>query len=608
MTLSSPHALFAVSSLGLGHASRSLAVLRAFLHRGYTVTVISSGGALVYLRSELAGEAAVTYHEMVDYPPLERGSGWRFYWYLLVDLARTWLLIRREHRAIRKRAAGYDIIISDGRYGIRSRLVPSFIITHQLAFIPPHGLGAFFRLTKHLNLLALRRFDAVLIPDFPDPRHNLSGRLAHSVTPLNIRHHYIGILSSYERHTTETDIDYLFIISGYLQEHKDAFIRRLLDQAVSLPGRKVFILGRDEDNTGQLDAYRTTDLQIYGMVSGPRRQELFSRARTVISRAGYTTVMDLVEHGKRALLIPTPHQTEQEYLAAFLGGRSYFSCRPQSGPLDLSRALAETKTTVPFGAPWRTEKALHLIAEAIQPLCYRHRFTIIVPAHNEESELPATLAALLDQRYPADRYEIIVVENGSSDATLAIARSFAADPRARGRVTVLQSPRGVSAAKNTGLRAAHRETEWLLFCDADTRLGPHLLNHLNTWLNRCGSAVSVGTARISPRRGATAYATTWFRLFNLVHRLTKTSFSLQFARAAVARQIGFAEDLQLAEDLLFIKGCLRHGRFFYLPSDQVTTSTRRFTASGYLRQAVRWSFEALLPLHQKRKRAYHVIR
>lgn len=603
-----PHALFAISSLGLGHASRSLAVLRAFLRRGYSVTVISAGGALSYLRRELGDEERVTYHEMADYPPLERGSGWRFYWYLLIDLVRTWLLIRREQRAIREQAASYDIIVSDGRYGIRSRLVPSFIITHQLAFSPPRGLGAFFGLTKYLNLLALRRFDAVLIPDFPDPRHNLSGRLAHSVNPLNIRHHYIGILSSYQRHNTVADIDYLFIISGYLQEHKDAFIRRLLDQAVTLPGRKVFILGRDEDNTELVDAYRSADLQIYGMVSGSRRQELFNRAGTVISRAGYTTVMDLVEHGKRALLIPTPHQTEQEYLAAFLGGRSYFTCRAQSGPFDLRQALAETKTTVPFAAPWRTKKALRLIDEAIQPLCYRHRFTIIVPAHNEETELPATLASLLNQHYPADRYEIIVVENGSTDATLAIARSFAAGPRAQGRVTVLQSPRGVSAAKNAGLRAAGREAEWLLFCDADTRLGPHLLSHLNTWLNRYGSSVSVGTARISPRRGATVYATAWFRLFNLVHRFTKTSFSLQFARAAVARQIGFAEELQLAEDLLFIRGCRRHGRFFYLPSDQVTTSTRRFSANGYLRQALRWSFEALLPLNLKRKRAYHVVR
>jgi UDP-N-acetylglucosamine transferase subunit ALG13 len=608
MTTYSPRALFAISSLGLGHASRTLAVLRAFLRRGYLVTVISTGGALSYLRDELADEAAVTFHEMVDYPPLERGQGWGFYWFLLADLIRTWLLIRREHRAIRRRAVDYDVIVSDGRYGIRSRFIPSFIITHQLAFIPPHGLGAFFWLTKHLNLLALRSFDAVLIPDFPDPRYNLSGRLAHSVSPLTIRHHYIGILSSYERLTPVQDIDYLFIISGYLQEHKDAFIRSLLEQAVTLPGRKVFILGRNEDNTEQLDTYRSPDLQIYGMVSGPRRQELFNRAKTVISRAGYTTVMDLVEHGKKALLIPTPNQTEQEYLAAFLGGRSYFASRPQSAALDLRQALAETETTVPFTAPWRTGKTLQLIEKAIEPLCYHHRFSIIVPAHNEEGHLSATLKALLDQRYPAARYEIIVVENGSSDMTLSIARSLAAAPRTHGRITVLQSPRGVSAAKNAGLRAAHHEAEWVLFCDADTHLGPHLLTHLNTWLNRCGSAVSVGTARIRPHHGATIYATVWFRLFNLVHRLTKTSFSLQFARTTVARQIGFAEDLQLAEDLLFIRGCLRHGRFFYLPTDQVTTSIRRFSANGYLRQSLRWSFEALLPLNLKRKRVYHVVR
>lgn len=75
-----PRALFAVSSLGLGHATRSLVVIREYLRRGYSVTVISAGNALTFRRLELEGESAVQLRDMPDYPPpLERGSGWRRY-------------------------------------------------------------------------------------------------------------------------------------------------------------------------------------------------------------------------------------------------------------------------------------------------------------------------------------------------------------------------------------------------------------------------------------------------------------------------------------------------------------------------------------------------
>ena len=173
----------------------------------------------------------------------------------------------------------------------------------------------------------------------------------------------------------------------------------------------------------------------------------------------------------------------------------------------------------------------------------------------------------------------------------------------------LQSEHGVSRAKNTGLAAVSRNSEWVVFCDADTRLGPYFLHHLNTWLNRHGSeGLSIGTTRVLPQPRDDVYARGWFFLFDLVHRLTKSSFAIQLARTPVARGIGFCEDLNLAEDLLFIQECRRYGRFFFLPTDQVTTSTRRFDANGYLLQSLRWLFEALLPLRLKLHRRYDAIR
>lgn len=603
-----PRALFAISSLGLGHATRTLVVIREYLRRGYHVTVISAGNALAFLRMELAGNAAVELREMPDYPPLERGSGWRMYGYLAVDLLRTWRRIAREHRELRALAADFDFIFSDGRYGFYSRSTPSFMLSHQIAFLPPRGLRETSWLTGHVNVAALRNFDRLFIPDYPHPSMNLAGNLAHSHSLHRCRHSFVGILSSYPHRPLAQDIDYLFIISGYLLEHKDSFIRALLEQACALPGRKVFMLGSADAHCPQFEALRREDLEIHAVAYGALRQELFNRARCVVTRAGFSTIMDLIEHGKQAVLIPTPNQTEQEYLAHYLGALGRFVTRTQREP-DLLQAVLDSARVRPFEPPWRTEQSLRRLTKGIEPFLYKNFMSVIVPAHDEEKEIEATLRALLAQRYPGDRIEIIVVENGSSDATAQIALRIAHEPSTAGRMRVLRSERGVSRAKNTGLRALAAQSEWVVFCDADTRLGRHFLHHLNTWLNRHSEdGLSVGTTAVRPHPAGGPYARVWFRLYDLIHRVTRSSYSIQIARAPIARGIGFREQLNFAEDLAFIHECRRYGRFFFLPTDQVSTSTRRFAARGYLRQGLRWLLEALMPLRFKIHRAYDVVR
>lgn len=602
-------ALFAVSSLGLGHATRSLVLIQTFLQRGYQITIISTGNALAFLKLELADHPAVDWRDMADYPPLERGTGWRFYAYLLIDLLKTWRRIRAEHRAFDAWAAEYDFVFSDGRYGFYSRWTPSFVLSHQIAFIPPKGLHEVGWLSDHLNAVALKKFDRIFIPDYPGPSRNLAGNLSHTPVLNQAAHHYIGILSAYPHLTCTQDIDYLFVISGYLQEHKGAFVHNLLAQAEGIPGKKVFILGDPEVDMRQFEGIQNDDLTIYPLATGDLRVDLFSRARCVISRAGYTTVMDLVEHDKQALLIPTPNQTEQEYLAYYLDSLHYFATRDQSVPFDLSAALSESQSRQTFVPPWRTDGSVQRVLDAMSDLIYKHYFTVIVPAHNEEAELARTLDALLAQRYPASRMEIIVVENGSSDATLSIARGYESRVDTRVPIRVIQSERGVSRAKNAGLSLASLESEWVVFCDADTYLGPEALHQFNTWVNRHGAeGLSVGTTQVRPRPAHRLYARFWFGIYDVIHRVTRSSYAIQLARTPIARGVGFHAELNFAEDLVFTRECRRYGRFFFLPTNQVATSTRRFEARGYFRQSLRWLVEALMPMRMKRRRGYDVIR
>ncbi|MGB7597272.1 MAG: glycosyltransferase [Gallionella sp.] len=602
-------ALFAVSSLGLGHATRTLAVIREYLRRGYEITVVSSGNALAFLKLELAGESGVELCMMPDYPPLERGTGWRLYWYLLVDLLQTWRVIRNEHRAVQEIAGDYDFIFSDGKYGFYSPWAPSFILSHQIAFVPPKGLRETAWLTENVNVAALRKFDMLFIPDYFGPSLNLAGHLAHSPALHRCPHRYIGVLSSYGHLALAQDIDYLFVISGYLLEHKESFVRDLLEQAGSLPGKKVFVLGNASGDEAEYERYRRDDLEIHAVASGELRQELFNRARVIVSRAGYTTVMDLVEHGKRALLIPTPNQTEQEYLAGYLGSQNYYVARTQQQKFDLAPVLRECEQTRLFEPPWKTDESLRRITDAVEEMMRKNFISIIVPAYNEEAEIEATLQCLLAQRYPADRYEIVLVENGSADQTLAIARRISARA-GDGRLRIVAIHEGgVSHAKNVGLDQLAPESEWVVFCDADTRLGAHFLQQLNTWLNRRGGDdLSVGTTSVQPEAGCSWYGRTWFRAYDHIHRLTRTSFSIQVARTQVARGVRFREDLNFSEDLNFIQECRRYGRFFFVPTDQVSTSTRRFDSRGYLRLSLRWTYEALMPMRYKVNKKYDVVR
>ncbi len=601
-------ALFAISSLGLGHATRSLAIILDFLQQGWCITIISSGNALQLLQAELGEEPRINFGELQDYPPLERGTGRRFYLYLLVDLIATFRLIRKEHNFLRTIEADYDFIFSDGRYGFHSCNTPCAILTHQVAFMPPKFLRHLFWLTARLNILALKRFTIILIPDFPDRTINLSGLLSHCRHLENCRHHYIGILSSYKHLTVKQDIDYLFLISGYLLEHKRSFIGDLLKRARHLPGKKVFVLGQQGSAAQHQDLPASESIQLFDMVDGEMRQQLFNRAQRVISRAGYTTIMDLVEHNKKGVLIPTPNQTEQEYLADFLGDNNYFATTAQNGKIGLAEAIEKCETTLSFKAPWRSAQSLQKVRAALTPLQHQHFFSIVVPAHNEEKSLRDTLDCLLNQDYAAECFEIIVVENGSDDRTLEVAQHFSNNSTGRPKISVGVSPKGVSVAKNKGIAMTSASSDWIIFCDADTHLGPRFLRQLNLFLNASDNQFSVGTCSIAPRPAASALAGFWFRLYNHIHRYTATSYSLQIARTSVAGKVGFSAELEMSEDLLFLKECRRYGKFFFLKNNQVSTSTRRFESFGYLRLGLRWSIEALLPMRWKKNRRYDVIR
>ncbi|WP_331775937.1 glycosyltransferase [Sulfurospirillum sp. 1612] len=604
MRLYNKKLLFAISSLGLGHATRTLALIH-HLKENNEITIISYGNALNFLKKELDG-CAIHFISMVDYPNLERGRGIRFYYYLVLDLIQTSRIIKQERKQTKAIEKEYDFIISDGRYGICSTQIPSFLISHQISFVPPAGLSLFSFVSDLGNYLSFRTFDRLLIPDFQDFDHSLAGKLSHTKMLQYLHHDYIGLLSSYhdEKICDENReaIDYLFVISGYLQEHKEHFVTVLMEQAKKLTGVKIFVLGdASHDEISYMPEYNIT---IYPSVSSEIRKELFARAKVIISRTGYTTVMDLAELGKKAILFPTPNQTEQEYLAEFHQGKMHFVIGEEHHGFDLSRFVSQLPQTTPVPVRTKTKEALAYVENMMQSYLETHFFSIIIPAYNEEKYIIHTLENLSRMEY--ENFEVIVVENGSDDCTYKVANTYKEE---MSNLKVLQSHKGVSKAKNLGLSKVDERSDWVVFLDADTILKPGFLHNLNHYLNKHkDDNLSVGTCEISAYDSTRLYTKWWLKFYDLGHRLSKTSYSLQIAKTDIAQSIKFDEALNYSEDLKFIRQMQVFGRFFFLETKNVQTSVRRFEKDGYFRTLMYWNIQALTPEFLKKNKNYRSIR
>jgi cellulose synthase/poly-beta-1,6-N-acetylglucosamine synthase-like glycosyltransferase len=231
------------------------------------------------------------------------------------------------------------------------------------------------------------------------------------------------------------------------------------------------------------------------------------------------------------------------------------------------------------------------------------RFSIIIPAYNEERYIGATLEHVSTLSYPAELYEVIVVENGSSDRTLDVAKQFEG-----GNVRVFKNERaGVSAAKNFGIDRLSPQSNWVVFLDADTILKANFLLDLDRLLQASRKPLSVGTTKVLPLGGSRT-ARTWFAYYDLMHRFGKGSYAIQIAERSLFPALRFDEHLTMGEDLLLIQQARRSGKFFFLPTRTVYTSTRRFDTVGYWSLFFRWTFVSILPPRQQKKFGYKVVR
>jgi uncharacterized protein (TIGR00661 family) len=345
--------LFGVFDWGLGHATRDIPLLTALLAE-HEVHILSTGRALTLLKGHF-GNQCVYYDVPSVQAPYTKTRLFKLRFSLLAPR-----MIRELRRARRKTKRivdlGFDKVISDCRYDVYDRPENSYLINHQLRFKTPFGVE---RLLERWLASRMRMYRAVLVPDYEEP--NLTGILSHGpryVPREKVK--YIGILSHLHKRDVAEDVDYFISLSGP-EPQRRVLEKHVLAQALQLEGRVVVAGGKPDTPVER----RNGNIEYHGYLDSSRQEDMMNRAKFIISRSGYTTVMELVELDKtKILMLPTPGQTEQEYLADYYEQLHYFHHVSQY-KLNLCRDIEASLHESRFTAPWKTRESVARFQEAV---------------------------------------------------------------------------------------------------------------------------------------------------------------------------------------------------------------------------------------------------
>ncbi|MGJ8761485.1 MAG: glycosyltransferase [Polaribacter sp.] len=288
---------------GLGHVTRCVPIINALLENNFTPIIASDGNALTFLRKEFPSL------EYIEIPAYNISYHRNLKLGLLLQIPQVLKAVREEHKIINNFILkNTDVVgvISDNRFGVRSSLVPSVYITHQINVLS--GITTFF--TSYFHQKIIKKFNECWIPD--NNGSQFSGKLSSTKNNINLK--FIGVLSRFKKQASAQNIDILIIFSG--PEPNRTLLENKLISAFKNDSRNiVFVLGKVEATQKRWTLKNST---FYNYLLSEELQKLINSSKIVICRSGYSSIMDLAVLDKKVFFIPTEHQPEQEYLASFL--------------------------------------------------------------------------------------------------------------------------------------------------------------------------------------------------------------------------------------------------------------------------------------------------
>jgi uncharacterized protein (TIGR00661 family) len=339
--------LIAPLDWGLGHATRCFPVIKELLNQRCEVIVAASGVQRALLQEEFA---SLTFVDLPGYRIKYGKNRAITILRLLCSIPKILIRIKQERAWLRGFAAreGLDLVISDNRYGLAVPGVFCVFITHQLLIRTPFGRWADL-LLQRMNYRFIRRFSRCWIPDIDGPEA-LAGELSNPKRMPRVATRYIGTLSRMEGQAAPEETDMLVLLSGP-EPQRSILEEKALSGMREITGRRMALV-RGLPGGGTALQNLPAGLAVYDHLPAPALERMIAGARLVVARSGYSTVMDLARMGKRAVLIPTPGQTEQEYLGRHLAAKGWAVCMRQN---DLS--LRDAWLARDTATAWPTDEA-----------------------------------------------------------------------------------------------------------------------------------------------------------------------------------------------------------------------------------------------------------
>ncbi len=303
---------------GLGHATRIIPVIRKLRKLGADVWIATSGMQETLLRSEFPD---ANFLHLPGY-----GVSYGRYGVMLRLLGQLHVIRRHiftEHAWLQQavREHGFDGVISDNRYGLYSTEVPSVLITHQLALQIPKW-AAFMRAgVQQMLYHHIENFGACWIPDLANDHHSLAGNMSHPKKLPEMPVKYIGWLSRFEKPEIPPAREKFILISlSGPEPQREILEEKIMAELNSIQEPVWLVRGLPGETILPVVPAHVT---VYNHLSAPEMQDLMLRCQLLISRSGYSTLMDAMALGTPIACIPTPGQTEQEYLSIRLATKGW---------------------------------------------------------------------------------------------------------------------------------------------------------------------------------------------------------------------------------------------------------------------------------------------
>lgn len=335
-----PRILVAPLDWGLGHATRCIPVIRELRQQGADVWMAAEKAQAAILKEAFPDLPLLPlFGYQVEYARTRTGLAWK----MITQTPRLLHTISEEKRWLKKTINEYhfDAVISDNRYGLHHPSLPCIFITHQLWIETPFGERA-GRLLQRLNYRYINRFSQCWVPDDAG-KQNLAGRLSHPEKMPAVPVTFTGPLTRLDNLTIPTIKNHLLILLSGPEPQRSILEEKMIGELAQYNGTATMVRGLP-GNAGLLPS--TNQLHFYNHLPAAQLNEEIHKADIIICRSGYSSIMDLIRMQKKLILVPTPGQTEQEYLGHLHQEMKTAICISQSS-FSLANAL-QAAAVFPF--------------------------------------------------------------------------------------------------------------------------------------------------------------------------------------------------------------------------------------------------------------------